>query len=702
MSLHLSRRLLGVVTTVAVAAGLLAVASAPAQAAAPTNDNFAQATPLVDQAGSAQVYGSTVDATTEAGEPSHAPDGVTPTNSSIWYTFTAPSDGNLDLGVNGAAGFDPVIAVYSGYAVGSLTRVAGNDDARAGVTWSQIVSVPVSAGFQYRIAVADKTATQSWTQLTYSFRAHPRNDDPGAAVLMYANNATQTWNVHATSQPGEPEIAPQQTPRTTLWWRYDPAHNGTFSVNTAGSAIDTVLAVFRQDTTNFDFASLTRLGFNDDANPGTSTSAIANLSLKAGKTYWIAVDGYDGAEGGITLTDTWVQSTRPDNDDFADAAEIHGGSDFYGSTATATLESGEPAHLSTGSSGKSVWYRFTPTADGGFSADLAGSSFDTVAALYRGTALNNLVKVAEDRGTAATPPRATRLTRVPVQAGQQYYLAVAGAGGDSGTLGGSVRLAPRPTVSALSAGGGPLGGGNWIDIRGTELDGSATEVTFGGTPAAQVTVVDDTVGSTLVRVQVPAGLPAGPVAVAVATDGGVAANQPTYVVGQPVVGALSTNYVGLAGGQTVVVTGAEFTGAPVVLVGGVRATGVTVQSPTSLSFVAPKRATAGTVAVGVQTASGPSAASTAGWLTYLDRPVVTRLSRAAGPHRGGYAVKVSGRGFVAVSKVLVGAKSASFSLVGGKLVVTVPKGRAGRTVYLRVLTPGGTSAKVAVARFRYR
>lgn len=700
MSSHLLRRLVGAATAVVVTTGLLALASAPAQAAAPSNDSFAAATALVTGgSGTTQVYGTTVDATTEPGEPSHDPDGVTPTFSSIWYTYTPTANGNLYVAVHGAVDYDPAISVYTGSTVAGLTRVAGNDDARPGQGWSQVLWMPVTAGTTYRIAVAGKEGGQSWTQLTYGFRTRPALDDPGNAAALEENWSATTWNVHATAEPGESEIAPLQTPSRTVWWRYTPDHNGTFSVNTAGSGIDTVLAVFRQDTTTFGFAGLTRLGFNDDANPGTSTSAIGNLSLKAGRVYWIAVDGYAGAEGQVTLTNTWVQSTRPDNDDLADAFMMHDGSDFYGSTATATLEAGEPQHLSTGSTGKSVWYQFTPSSDGAVTVDLSSSTFDTVAALYRGTTMANLVKVAEDRGWAQTPKRWTLLRRVPVQAGQHYYLAVAGAGGDSGTLSGVLRLGATPTVTSLGPGGGPLAGGNWVVVRGTNLAGSATEVTFGQVPATQVTGLDEEDPSTVVRAQVPAGLPAGPVAVTVASSGGVAAQHPTYVVGEPTVAGLSTGYVRLSGGQVVSVAGTGFSGTPVVTVGGVPVAGVTVQSPTSLSFVAPPRVAEGTVAVTVST---PAGTADAGSLTYLARPAVTKLSRKAGPRRGGYRLTVSGRSLVAVGQVLVGARPARFSLVGGKLVVTVPKGRTGRTVAVRVVTPGGTSAAVPVARFHYR
>lgn len=213
--------------------------------------------------------------------------------------------------------------------------------------------------------------------------------------------------------------------------------------------------------------------------------------------------------------------------------------------------------------------------DGTVDVDLAGTDFDAVAALYRGTSLTSLVKVAEDRGATMSPPRPTRLTRVPVDGGGTYYLAIAGAGGDSGTLAGSFHSWRRPSVASLAPDGGPLAGGNWIDIHGAYLDGADTTVRFGSVPA-QVTSGEEDDSTTVVHAKVPADLPAGPTAVTVVTAGGTAVGTLTYIVGQPSLTALSARYVRLGGGQQVQVTGVDFAGTPSVSVGGVPATGVAV------------------------------------------------------------------------------------------------------------------------------
>lgn len=694
----LARRLVSLTCAVAVAGGLLALSAPAAHAASPFNDNFASAAALpVLPSGSSQMYGTTAEATTESGEPSHHPDGVTPTSASIWYSYTPTSDGNFYVGVSGTGGYDPVLAVYTGTSVSTLTRVSANDDAAPNQVRSQISSLPVSAGTTYYIAVAGKSGGQSATQLTYSQRSAPWNDSVGNPDTLFANWSTVSWNVHASAQAGEPDIVPSDAATSTVWWRFLPQHNGTLSLSTAGSSFDTLLAIFRQDSSPFTMPGLTRLASNDDANPGTSTSAISGVSVKAGKSYWIAVDGFSAAQGRVVLADTWTPSAQPDNDDFADATPLSATYTLTGSNATATVEPGEPQHLSGGASGKSVWFAYKPAVDQLASINLGSTDFDAVVALYRGSSLASLVKVAEDRGAAKNPARLTQLNNLVLLAGQQYYFAIAGAGDASGAVGGSFRAFDRPVLSSLSPDRGPLAGGNWIDIRGAHLSGEATAVQFGSKAAAAVKADDN--GDSVLHVQVPKGLPAGPVSVKVTTDGGPADNAPMYIVGQPAVGGLSQRYAAIGGGQKVQLTGQDFAGIPLVIVGGVPAAAVTVLSPTALTFVTPKHAK-GVVTVSVKTISGT--ASTMGQLTYIDRPTVTRLSRKSGSHRGGFRITVSGRNFIAVSAVKLGAKTAKFALKGGKLTVTAPKGPKKKTVYLVVTTPGGTSTKVKAAKFRYR
>ena len=94
---------------------------------APANDNFANAMPIFDVWGSADVDNTL--ATGRSGE-THA--GFRAQHS-VWFKWTAPQDGEVTLDTMGStdtfgANLDTVLAVYTGAGLSTLSQVAANDD----------------------------------------------------------------------------------------------------------------------------------------------------------------------------------------------------------------------------------------------------------------------------------------------------------------------------------------------------------------------------------------------------------------------------------------------------------------------------------------------------------------------------------------------------------------------------------------------
>ena len=121
----------------------------------PANDNFAAAQVISGCSGT--VNGTNVGATKEAGEPNHLSSTADPTGGgsrSVWYTWTAPSNGSATITTAGSA-FDTVLGVYTGSAVGSLTVIGQSDDNPADPTndKTSVVTFNATAGTIYRIAV---------------------------------------------------------------------------------------------------------------------------------------------------------------------------------------------------------------------------------------------------------------------------------------------------------------------------------------------------------------------------------------------------------------------------------------------------------------------------------------------------------------------------------------------------------------------
>jgi len=120
----------------------------------------------------------------------------------------------------------------------------------------------------------------------------------------------------------------------------------------------------------------------------------------------------------------------PANDLFGNATVLTGGSgSIDGTNAYATKESGEPNHAGN-SGGHSVWFTWTAPSSGWFSFDTHGSTFDTLLAVYVGTAVNQLSVIAYNDNDGS-PGNTSGLTFY-AQAGTIYKIAVDGYNGAFG------------------------------------------------------------------------------------------------------------------------------------------------------------------------------------------------------------------------------------------------------------------------------
>lgn len=123
------------------------------------------------------------------------------------------------------------------------------------------------------------------------------DNDPFAAARVASGESGQDsgWNWNASKENGEPEHA-GNSGGASVWWQWTASESGTLTLDTHGSGLDTVLAVY----TGTDLASLTSIGGNDDDGVAGGVSGLT-LSCAAGQTYHIAVDGKNGGTGDIQL-----------------------------------------------------------------------------------------------------------------------------------------------------------------------------------------------------------------------------------------------------------------------------------------------------------------------------------------------------------------------------------------------------------------
>jgi Ca2+-binding RTX toxin-like protein len=276
-----------------LALAMLVVAVWPASAlAAPANDDFADAQLITGTEGT--VTGSNLGATKEAGEPDHAGNLG---GRSVWYSWTAPADGNVAFTTAGSL-FDTLLAVYTGGAVGSLTAVAANDDDPSRFTNESTVSFAVSSGVTYMVAVDGFSGKVGFINLTW--RPAPANDNfADAQVLASTSSGTATGNARgATVEPGEPPFFGEWFP--TIWYSWTAPADGTYKFDTLGSNFDTVLHVYEGSSLD----ALVLVGANDDdPDRGCCSSWVPIANATAGTIYSIAVSPLGGS--GLDVVLNW-------------------------------------------------------------------------------------------------------------------------------------------------------------------------------------------------------------------------------------------------------------------------------------------------------------------------------------------------------------------------------------------------------------
>ena len=136
--------------------------------------------------------------------------------------------------------------------------------------------------------------------------------------------------------------------------------------------------------------------------------------------------------GRLNLLNALTTTTnRPFNDDFAQRARLVGDNFLVRSSNTGASPDplgGEPAHAGSPATA-SLWWEWTPTTTAIVRLTTSGSAYDTVLAVYTGSAPNGLTLVAANDDDGSNPTSRIDFT---AQAGVTYQIAVDGKNGANG------------------------------------------------------------------------------------------------------------------------------------------------------------------------------------------------------------------------------------------------------------------------------
>jgi len=339
----------------------------------------------------------------------------------IWYCYTATCNGCATVSLRGSS-FDTKIAVYDGcdcYPI-SDDLIKSNDDF---IGQQSQVTFPVKAGSQYLIEVGGFNPSIKG-QGTISISCDSQSSQPANDDCI---NARHIGNV--TEQPFDTTCATFDGPghfftSSNLWYHYTAGGTGEVTVSLLGSEYDTALVVYDGGDCYPEWGDI--IDRNDDF--GGFLQSQITFQATAGRSYLFEVLGYNSdevGEGVITVSSD-VEPPSTDNDDCQNAKPIGDVTNMPFDTTIASQDG--PSHCMYSSN---LWFCYTATCTGEATVSLAGSSYDTMLAVYDGCkcypTLSDMIECNDDAGNS----RQSEIVFDAI-AGNQYLIEVGGYGREAG------------------------------------------------------------------------------------------------------------------------------------------------------------------------------------------------------------------------------------------------------------------------------
>ena len=168
------------------------------------------------------------------------------------------------------------------------------------------LSATVPSGAKTGSIVATNAHGSGWSPT--DFTVVPANDDFADAQELTGTSisAESFTNAAATLEPGEPDHGGVPGGHS-VWFAWTAPVGGPVVVDTTGSGFDTTLSVYAGTAVN----ALTAIAQNDD--DGAESTSKVTFAGPVGTHVMIAVDGWHGRTGPITLHISQVSDTTPPN-----------------------------------------------------------------------------------------------------------------------------------------------------------------------------------------------------------------------------------------------------------------------------------------------------------------------------------------------------------------------------------------------------
>jgi hypothetical protein len=384
----------------------------------PKNDNISNAISLDNEV---VVSASNVGATLEDGEFADIIQ-----EASVWWKWKTNSSGIYQITISGEK--DTAIHIHSSNDVSKDSLLV--TDIRP--TSPGKITYYFDANTTYYIATTSQFSRPSNFNLSIqklSAISIPANDNfSNAKEISGVIGFDSSHNHSATIQENE---KPQDGlgNYNSQWWKFVAPETGVYTFDSYGSEFDTVMRIYSYKDSNINNATL--LKTSDDF--ASDSRANSSIRLTKGQGVKISIASKNKSLGRVELR--WTYKNLPkekwQGDDFVNAIKLASDKNNVSiSNIGATTEKSEMLHDDI-SNYASIWFEFTPNVSGNYIFNTKSSDFDTIIALYSGSSIKNLTKLASNNDFIDSSSRITH----NLDAGVKYYVAVAGNNYEEGVVG---------------------------------------------------------------------------------------------------------------------------------------------------------------------------------------------------------------------------------------------------------------------------
>ncbi|OHB63115.1 MAG: hypothetical protein A2168_04655 [Planctomycetes bacterium RBG_13_50_24] len=331
------------------------------------------AVPANDDCSKSKAVGNVTGLAFDTTNATHDGPGLYINSPNVWYCYTATCNGCVTVSLAGS-NFDTKIAAYDGCNCypSQDDLIKTNDDFDG--QQSQI-TFAVKAGSQYLIEVGGFSASakgQGVINISCDNQSsQPTNDD--------CSKAKQVGNV--TELPFDTTCATFDGPghfftSPNIWYRYTAGGTGDVTVSLLLSEFDTALVVYNTSDCYPKVGDI--IERNDDF--GGFLQSQITFHATAGNDYLFEVMGYNSDEVGEGVLTISSEGTSPPSGSSDNLAYPQPIGDVTNLPFDTTGVEQDGPHLCMYS--PNLWYCYTASCTGDVTVSLAGSSFDTMLAVY--------------------------------------------------------------------------------------------------------------------------------------------------------------------------------------------------------------------------------------------------------------------------------------------------------------------------------